>query len=240
MSRFFLTGDTHGSHDINKLSYRNFNTARELTKDDYVCILGDFGCVWNLDNEDNYWLDWLESRPFTTLFLPGNHENYPLLRSFSESQWCGGTIRYIRPTVIMLERGEIFNINNTTFFCMGGARSVDKAYRKEGKSWWPDEMPSYEEYQRAANNLEKVNFQVDYILTHCAPNYLVDKLFPYENQHDELTNFLEKYVRANTTFRAWLMGHYHVDRSYDDQKYNILYNDIIELFPNGEFKVVNN
>ena len=240
MNRLLLTGDTHGSIDINKLSYKKFPLTRELDKNDYVCILGDFGCVWNLDNEDNYWLDWLESRPFTTLFLPGNHECYPLLRSFPEEQWCGGTIRRIRPSIIMLERGEIFNIANTTFFCMGGARSVDRAYRKEGISYWPDEMPSQYEYEKAANNLGKINFNVDYILTHCAPNYLVDKLFPYENQHDELTSFLEKYVRANTTFSRWFMGHYHIDRSYDNQKYNILYNDIIELLPNGEFKVVNN
>ena len=140
----------------------------------------------------------------------------------------------------MLERGEIFNIDDKIFFCMGGARSVDRIYRKEGISYWPDEMPSQYEYEKAANNLEKVNFNVDYILTHCAPNYLVDKLFPYENQHDELTSFLEKYVRTNTTFSRWFMGHYHIDRSYDNQKYNILYNDIIELLPNGEFKVVNN
>lgn len=161
------------------------------------------------------------------------------MRSFPEEQWQGGTIRRIRPSVIMLERGEIFNIANTMFFCMGGARSVDRAYRKEGISYWPDEMPSQYEYKKAANNLEKVNFNVDYILTHCAPNYLVDKLFPYENQHDELTSFLEKYVRANTTFSRWFMGHYHIDRSYDNQKYNILYNDILELLPNGEFKIVN-
>ena len=240
MNRLFLTGDTHGDINIKKLSYRNFPLGRELDKNDCICILGDFGCIWNLDKGDNYWLNWLESRPFTTLFLPGNHENYPLLRSFPEEQWYGGTIRRIRPSVIMLERGEIFNIANATFFCMGGARSVDKVYRKEGKSWWPDEMPSYEEYQRATSNLERVSFQVTYILTHCGPNYIVDKLFPYENQHDELTSFFEKYVRANTTFSRWFMGHYHIDRSYDNQKYNILYNDIIELFPNGEFKVVNN
>ena len=84
---------THGSLDINKLSYKKFPLARELDKNDYVCILGDFGCVWNLDNEDNYWLDWLESRPFTTLFLPGNHENYSLLHSFPEEQWHDGIIR---------------------------------------------------------------------------------------------------------------------------------------------------
>lgn len=140
----------------------------------------------------------------------------------------------------MLERGEIFNINNQTFFCFGAARSVDKAYRKEGISWWPEEQGSREEMERGVNNLEKYNFQIDYILTHCAPNYLVDKLFPYENQHDDTTNYLEKCVRQQVEFKRWFLAHYHIDRSYDNQKYNILYNDIIELLPNNEIKVVNN
>lgn len=140
----------------------------------------------------------------------------------------------------MLERGEIFNINNQSFFCFGAARSVDKIYRKEGISWWPEEQASREEYENGINNLEKHNFQIDYILTHCAPNYLVDKLFPYENQHDDTTNYLEKCIRQQVTFKKWFLAHYHVDRSYDNQKYNILYNDIIELLPNGEIKLINN
>ena len=242
MSRFFLTGDTqtHGSLETKKLSFKNFPLSRELDKQSYICILGDFGNVWKLDNEDNYWLDWLEERNFTTLFIPGNHESYPLLRSFSTEQWCGGIIRRIRPSVIMLERGEIFNICNHTFFCFGAARSVDKIYRKEGVSWWPEEQASREEYENGVNNLEKYNFKIDYILTHCAPNYLVDKLFPYENQHDDTTNYLEKCIRQQVDFKRWFMAHYHIDRSYDNQKYNILYNDIIEILPDNTLKVVNN
>lgn len=139
----------------------------------------------------------------------------------------------------MLERGEIFNINNQSFFCFGAARSIDKIYRKEGISWWPEEQASREEYENGVNNLEKHNFQIDYILTHCAPNYLVDKLFPYENQHDDTTNYLEKCVRQQTIFKKWFCGHYHIDRTIDD-KYYICYNDFLELLPNGEIKLINN
>lgn len=182
----------------------------------------------------------MEDKNFTTIFIPGNHENYHLLRTFPVEQWHGGIVRKIRPSVIMLERGEVFNINNQTFFCFGAARSVDRVYRKEGISWWPEEQASREEYENGINNLEKYNFQIDYILTHCAPNYLVDRLFPYENQHDDTSNYLEKCVRQQVTFKKWFLAHYHIDRSYDNQKYNILYNDIIELFPDNTIKVVNN
>ena len=137
-----------------------------------------------------------------------------------------------------IENGEIFTINNQTFFCMGGARSVDKAYRKEGKSWWSQEIPTWNEMDYAANNLRAHNFQVDNIITHCGPNYIVDKLFPYENAHDDVTNFLEKFVRMTTTFNKWCMGHYHVDRSYDNQQFEILYQDILEIMPDGRWEIV--
>lgn len=53
----FITGDTHG----------------------------DFGGVWNGSPEENYWLDWLEDKPFTTLFISGNHENYDFPHSLCGS-----------------------------------------------------------------------------------------------------------------------------------------------------------
>ncbi|MDM8195794.1 hypothetical protein QUV98_05625 [Massilimicrobiota timonensis] len=46
MSRIFITGDTHGSYDIQKLARKNFPEGKTLTKDDYMIICGDFGCVW--------------------------------------------------------------------------------------------------------------------------------------------------------------------------------------------------
>ena len=41
-------------------------------------------------------------------------------------------------------------------------------FRLKGVSWWPEELPSKEEYEEAVRNLERVNWQVDRILTHCA------------------------------------------------------------------------
>lgn len=162
----YFTGDTHRDIDIHKLSSVNFNIP--CTKDDYMVVLGDFGCVWDGSKSDAYWLDWLEDKPFTTLFIPGNHENYTLLREYTLEEWNGGCVRKIRPSVIMLERGYVFDLCDRSFFCMGGADSYDKQYRKEGISWWADEMPSDAEYGLAYDNLSKRNWTVDYVLTHCS------------------------------------------------------------------------
>ena len=45
----FVTGDTHGEHDIHKLNTIGFPEQKGLTRDDYVIICGDFGVVWNDD-----------------------------------------------------------------------------------------------------------------------------------------------------------------------------------------------
>lgn len=47
VSRIFVTGDLHGQIDIRKLNKRNFPIQEELTKEDYLIIVGDFGLVWH-------------------------------------------------------------------------------------------------------------------------------------------------------------------------------------------------
>lgn len=39
----YITGDIHGSIDIDKLSGKNFAEGKSLTRSDYVIICGDFG-----------------------------------------------------------------------------------------------------------------------------------------------------------------------------------------------------
>ena len=70
-------------------------------------------------------LDFLEHRPFTTLFAAGNHENYDALRAYPLEDWHGGKIRRIRPSVLLLERGQVFDVGGKRIFAMGGASSHD-------------------------------------------------------------------------------------------------------------------
>lgn len=99
----YITGDTH--RDFARFEKYNFPEQKEMTKDDYVIILGDFGGVWDSNyHKKNYkeilgkdfdWskepisekmlLDELEKKNFTTLFVTGNHENYDRLRPSAEN-----------------------------------------------------------------------------------------------------------------------------------------------------------
>ncbi len=237
--RLFLTGDTHGSLEITKLSRKRFPLGRSLTKDDCVLIAGDFGFPWGgkYAREDYYWLEWIEDLPFSVAFCDGNHSNFPLLYNYPVEEWHGGLTHVLRPHIHHLMRGEIFEFNGSSFFVFGGARSTDRERRKEGISWWPQEIASYQEMDNGIKNIELHHWKVDYILTHCAPNRIVDVLFPYENQHDDMSVYLE-HVMDWTDFKKFFCGHYHINRSTPDGKYNLLYDNIIELFPDGHTEVV--
>jgi len=222
----YITGDTHGSIDISKLTARNFPQQKSLTKNDSLIVCGDFGCVWNGSKNDRYWQGWYDQKPFTTLFVDGNHENHRLLSEFPVINRYGGSVHQIQPSLFHLMRGEVFEIDGFKVFCMGGAASHDKHLRKPNVSWWEEEIPSMAEFDHAIKTLIKHNWCVDYIITHCAPKSIQKKLASwYEN--DAVTSFLQ-IIEENCRFKHWYFGHYHVDTAVDE-KHTALYQEIIPL-----------
>lgn len=214
----YLTGDTHGTIEIGKLSRANLAVERvEPGEGDFVIILGDFGLVFAPDGqsaEERWWLKWLDEKPWTTLFVDGNHENFARLNELPEEEWRGGRVHRVSESVLHLMRGQVFEIDGRSFFTMGGAASHDRQFRKEGRSWWPEELPSEEELARADAALDGCGRRVDYVLTHCAPTLVQGRINP-TFLPDRLTEYLQ-HVRDTTAFHRWYFGHYHVDREYDD------------------------
>ena len=206
----YITGDTHGSIETHRLSAANFPDGKSLTKDDYVIICGDFGLIWSSSEEDLWWLKWLESKPWTTLFVDGNHENFDLLNSYPVELWNGGKIHKVSDSVIHLMRGQVFELQNHKFFTFGGAKSTDKAYRTEGKSWWKQEIPTRDEFDEALENLQEHEFSVDYIVTHTAPSWVCRCLSscPVSDPTCDYMDAFDKFVK----FKEWYFGHFHSDR----------------------------
>ena len=181
-----------------------------------------------MDACDRFLQNWYQDQPWTTLFVCGNHDNHDLLDKYPVEMWHGGKVHKINDSIIHLMRGQVYEIDGKKIFTFGGAQSHDMWCRKEGVSWWAREMPSDEEYEEGFHNLEKVGNEVDYVITHCAPDKVQDNIgFAYRHyQHDKLTNYLET-VRKTIKFKAWYFGHYHTDD--DLGKFHVLYDDIIEL-----------
>ena len=85
MAMIWVTGDIHG--ELRKLTVKNFPEQKEMTdgqENNFVIICGDFGLIWDWCGEnksEKYNLDWLEDKPFTTLWVDGNHECFDRLYS---------------------------------------------------------------------------------------------------------------------------------------------------------------
>lgn len=212
----YITGDTHG----NQVKWIE-QIEPVLSAGDTIIICGDFGVgFW----DGVYWpeemfYDYLNEKEYTVLFIDGNHENFDKLFDYPIDTWCGGKVHKIRTNVIHLIRGEIYNIEKKSIFVMGGGYSIDKCYRIEGISWWSQEMPSEEEYQNALMNLKKVDFKVNYIVSHTAPSETVYYLSTLKrlrikravSEEMPLTFFLDE-IQQEVHYNQWYFGHFHVDK----------------------------
>jgi len=138
----------------------------------------------------------------------------------------GGKAHRIMDSIYHLMRGQVFTIDGLKFFTMGGATSHDKGFRCEGVTWWPEELPSDSEHEEAVVNLEKHGLQVDYIITHCAPDSVQWEISAlYES--DKLTEFLEA-VKNEVSYKHWYFGHYHLNEAIDD-KHTCVFDEIVLL-----------
>lgn len=247
--RLYLTGDTH--RDFRRLSPERFPEGQTLSREDCVLICGDFGGVWEGDGKDDAVLDGLEALPFTTLFIDGNHENFDELYALPTETWNGGLVRFVRPHVLHLARGQVFSLGGKTLFTMGGAKSHDlwdglldpeepgfverfwelqsrrAVFRVKHMNWWEQELPSEEEYAEARENLNRAGRKVDFIVTHCAPDSVQDQMAGGRFQKDRLTGFLQE-VRETTEFRSWYFGHFHGSAAFPGG-FRLLYHEILQV-----------
>jgi hypothetical protein len=228
----YLTGDTHGSIEMNRLGYKHWPEGKHLTRTDYLIVLGDFGLMFynELTKEEIYLTRWLETRPYTILFLDGNHENHPRLAALPEETMFGGTVGKVIDNVYHLKRGYVYVIEEKKFFVFGGASSIDRGSRTAGVTWWPEEIPSWEETERGLISLEKHDYKVDFILAHTAPKTVVDMLARSERftvyDPDPTAKYLE-HVCQIAAFSDFYCGHWHKDKNFG--KYHLLYKNFVQV-----------
>ena len=149
-------------------------------------------------------------------------------------------------------RGQVFEMEGRTIFTMGGAsshdipdgildprdpdyaarrRALDQRgghYRIRRVSWWPQELPRPRELSMGLRNLQRQDWQVDYIITHCLPSSVQDVFSGGFYAHDRLTDYLET-VRRRCEFERWYCGHYHHERLYGG-RYQVLYHSVLPMW----------
>jgi predicted phosphodiesterase len=254
MSKIYITGDTHGD-PVARLSTKKFPEGKDLTKDDFVIIAGDFGAIWmnEPDKRENYIMKWLQDKPWTTLFIDGNHENFERLLALPVEEKFGGNVGMVRSGIYHLKRGELYLIGGKKFFCFGGAYSWDRYHRTLGLSLWEEEVPNHKEMDYGIEQLESVDYKVDYVITHTLPQTYINRLTEYvrlqckDMKKNEIPlhfkMFLEKdshnfstkdptpkyldHLAEKLSYTQWYCGHLHIHEKMEN--FYALFEEIVEI-----------
>jgi predicted phosphodiesterase len=208
-TNLMLAGDWHGNLQWAEQVIRY--AARHDV--DTILQLGDFG-YWVDDARTELYLSiidaMLDEAGIRLFWLDGNHEDHT-----RTVEWQDPT-RY--PNVTYLGRGFRWQWWGKTWMSVGGAMSVDKRYRAEGVSWWPEEELTDADVAYAGRD-----GRVDVIVSHDCPrgvdipgvgpdtkggtrgNWPPDILAEAQQHRDKLATI------CRATAPDWLFhGHYHI------------------------------
>ncbi len=239
MNNIYIFGDTHGTHEIDKIFL-----VDEYEKDDFIIVCGDFGVLWKdeISPAESRIMNEISKLPCTLLFVDGNHENFNRLKKLKSVQKFGGVAgEYIKDKCYHLRRGEIYTLAGKNTFVMGGALSIDKRFRTPNVSWWADEAISDDELMRGVSNLKAFEKDIDLVITHTCPqsflNFVARFISISHKQQDanpqKLQTLLEVlldkmvgskgsgFARLVDTLKGqdkcveWFFGHWHADFDFE-------------------------
>lgn len=133
--------------------HRNSRWARHAIRDGcsrlddprVILQLGDFG-FWR--DAKIYLLELskeLQEQDADLFFIDGNHEDHEYLgevvarhHAGADPSWSPGPVP-VHPRIWYLPRGYRWEWQGRTWLALGGAASVDRAFRQEGRSWFREE-----------------------------------------------------------------------------------------------------
>ena len=227
---FYITGDLHG--EFSRLE--RFCEKMETTVDDIMIVLGDAGINFAGGFWDRLKKERLTLLPITLFCIHGNHEQRPdTLPSYCEREWCGGNV-YVEvayPNILFAKDGDVYDLNGYQTIVIGGAYSIDKAFRTPGVSWWNDEQPSEEIKRRVETQLDRHHWMLDAVLSHTTPlKYEPRETFIPGFDQSKVDTSTEAWlgeIEAKLSYRAWYCGHFHINKNID--RLHILFETVEEF-----------
>jgi hypothetical protein len=178
-----IIGDIHGKYFDYRMALKGCERSVQV---------GDFGIGFFKDHWHNMVNENMLAEP-THRFIRGNHDD---------------------PAKCYEMRGFI---DDGTFedgvFYVGGAWSIDQAYRIEGVSWWPEEELSYEQLQDVIDTYRIIKPRV--MITHDCPTSIAWEMF--------VSRWNSKHIKTRTGEalqqmfeyhqpEEWYFGHWHETR----------------------------
>lgn len=237
----YYTGDIHGRIGDISIIYHRLKPQET----DIIVILGDVGANYYFDDRDYMFKKNLSGFKCTIFCIQGNHEERPYnVPGYQEKEWNGGRVWYepAFPNLIFAKDGEIYNLEGVKHLVIGGAYSVDKYYRiiRSGYTeetndprytgWFSEEQPSAEIKKYVESQIEK-HPAVDVVLSHtCPAKYIpVEAFLPGLDQStvDRSTEDWLDTIEEKLDYKAWFVGHWHINKRID--KMHFLFHDV-EIF----------
>ena len=193
-----LVGDIHGKFYDYEVSSLNRGLRHKTDHvPAYSVQVGDFGIGFN----SKYWHEqvnsWMIDNP-THRFIRGNHDDPAM---------CKTMAGYIPDGTV----------ENDVMY-VGGAWSIDQAYRVEGISWWRDEELSVHELDKLVSLFGETKPRV--MITHDCPTSVAYEMFISKNL--SMNNFPQIKTRTGEALQAmfelhqpehWIFGHWHYTRT---------------------------
>lgn len=181
-------GDVHGKYkQYHAIIRANPNTIQ----------VGDMGV--GFIRYGNYREGELHANPFRDLmletgarFIRGNHDN---------PGWCKRHSQWIKDGHVETTQ------NGTKIMFVGGAFSIDKAYRREGYDWWADEELSQAEMWDISLSYEKE--KPDVMVTHDCPIVMVQEMHSHHMFDNSKTQQFMQSLWNMHKPKLWIFGHHH-------------------------------
>lgn len=256
----YCTGDIHGEV-INRFSFKQHKELKKLTNYDTMFVLGDFGLPFGSQTmkEAKNAFEFLANKPWTTIVIGGNHEDYDFWESCPQVQIYDGIARQAKINttlypIFFIDHITILNIENKHILCIPKAeshdiwnlldpndvnfksqkrklRKINAWFRVKHQTWWPQEKMDIEENIAFMEQHETEYF--DYILSHDAPSLITSWFSRGFGRYvaTEGERYLEM-LRITLNFNQWVHGHYHFDGRWNeihDSRLQCLYTDVITL-----------
>lgn len=210
--RVLVLGDTHGQ--VEHIPF--FIKVAQVEKCDMILQLGDFAAFGRGRANFIEVLDVaLNGADLDLWWIDGNHEDHPFILNLPVDPLTGLQPEGKYQRIHHIPRCHRWTWHGVKFLGLGGASSIDKIRRTEGKNWFPEETITYGQAIRAAKP-----GQVDVIISHDVPWGVVNpygpmdklgRLFPDSDANRKL---LRQVVDETKPFLV-LHGHTHWRKTTD-------------------------
>jgi len=192
--KYRLIGDIHG----------DFTTYESIISDSERSIqVGDFGVgffsdkttIYTPEIEKKNWYgplfeeNYKEEPNLNHRFIRGNHDN---------PEAC-------KQNKLWIPDGTMHG----PFFCIGGALSIDKDYRREDYDYWSDEELTYDQFMKIADSYEKI--KPNFVISHDCPESVTPHLFSWYNKtrFPSITRQGLQMLFEIHQPKLWVFGHWH-------------------------------